>query len=88
MALKLIETTVLETTVRMRYADDVDPAKATQWIDFQVPLAELQSPNGRVELGDPESRYLAEIRLAALRHARDVIGAETQRLSNLAGRIA
>jgi hypothetical protein len=85
--MKLIETKILETTVRMRYADDADPAKASQWIDFQVPLAELLSPNGRVELGDPESRYLAEIRLVALRYVRDAIGAETQRLSSLADRI-
>ena len=35
---------------------------------------------------DPELQYLAEVRLAALRYARDVIGEETQRLSSLAGR--
>jgi hypothetical protein len=83
--MKLIETTVLETTIRMRYADDADPAKATQWIDFQVNLADLVLPDAPDQkLGDLESHYLAVIRQAALRYARDTIGAETQRLARLA----
>jgi hypothetical protein len=86
--MKLIETIVSETSVRMRYADDADPAKATQWIDFQVPLSDLKSPDQHNPLGDIESRFLAELRLVALRHAREVIGAETQRLSGLVGRIS
>jgi hypothetical protein len=88
MAMKLIETIVSETSVRMRYADDADPAKAIEWVDFQVSLSELLSPNGQAKLGDPESRFLAEIRLAALRYVRDAIGGETQRLSSLASRTA
>ena len=88
--MKLIETTVLEKMVRMRYADNVDPVKATQWIDFQVPLAllELPSVNGDHPLGDPESRYLGSIQQAALRYARDLIGAETQALADRVGQRA
>jgi hypothetical protein len=88
MAMHLVETIVSETTVRLRYADHVDPAKATEWLDFQVPTADLKSPDQHNPLGDIESRYLAEVRLVALRHVRDIIGAETQRLSGLVGRIA
>ena len=88
MALKLIETTILPTVVRMRYADQPDPASAVEWFEFQVPLAPLTAPIGPGEpLGDPELRNVAEVRLAALRYVRDVISAETQRLSNLASHI-
>jgi hypothetical protein len=87
--MKLVETKISETTVHMRYADNPDSATATAWIDFQVPLTELKHPQNRQnQLGDPELQYLAEVRLAALRYARDVVGGETQRLSGLAGRIA
>ncbi|MBJ7542335.1 hypothetical protein [Rhodomicrobium udaipurense] len=83
--MKLIETTITGTSVRMRYADHEDAAKATQWVDFQVPISELHLPS-ETALGDPEPRSLALVRLAALRYARDVIGSETQRLSNLVNR--
>jgi hypothetical protein len=86
--MKLIETIVSATSVRMRYSNDEDAAQATQWIDFQVPIADLKGPDQHNPLGDIECRYLAEIRLVALRYAREVIGVETQRLSNLAGRIS
>jgi hypothetical protein len=85
--MKLVETKVAESTVRVRFADHVDPLKAANWIDMQLPLAELRDPYGEGDLGDPELRYLAEVRLAALRSARDVIGAEIQRLSNLYTRL-
>ena len=83
MPMQLIETTVLTSSVRMRYADNADATKATEWIDFQVPLGLLAE--GEPKIDDPELNFLAEIRLAALRRVRDVIGAETQRLSRLAG---
>ena len=82
----LIETVVTETTVRMRYADNADASKAMNWIDFQVPIDKPTLPPER-ELDDPELQFLAEIRQAALRYARDVITSETQRLASLAGRI-
>lgn len=86
--MQLVQTNISESSIRMRFANNADPAKATEWIDFQFPLAVLKAPVGpTAALGDPETRYLAEIRLAALRHVRDVIGDETQRLSGLASRI-
>jgi hypothetical protein len=85
--MKLIETTVTETVVRMRYADDDDSAKAKKWIDFQVPLAALSDPRTPGHpLGDTDSRFLASVRLAALCYARDVISEEIQQLSRLADR--
>jgi hypothetical protein len=85
--MKLIETTILANAVHMRFADHHDPKEAEYWIDFQVPLDELKHPQTNNPLGDPEEQFLSEVRLAALRYARDVIGDETQRLSKLAGRI-
>jgi hypothetical protein len=84
--MKLIATTITETAVHMRYADNADAAKAKTWIDFQVPLEQLTLPPER-PLEDPELQYLAEVRLAALRYAREVIFAENQRLSSLANRM-
>ena len=86
--MKLTETTLTETAIRMRYADSADPAKATQWLDFQVPLAGIALPAGVGEepLGDPERQLLAEVRLAALRYARGLIGDETRRISELLDR--
>ena len=85
--MKLIETKISETAVHMRYADNPENAKATAWIDFQVPIAQLIAFDQRTPLGEVEERYLAETRLAALRYVRELITAETQRLANLAGRI-
>ncbi|MFZ0733110.1 MAG: hypothetical protein WAM79_12350, partial [Candidatus Sulfotelmatobacter sp.] len=69
MAMKLIETTVLETTVRMRYADNADPAKAKEWFAFEVPLAPLTLPSagGDHPLGALHTRYFSSIQQAALR---------------------
>lgn len=87
MALKHVETTVGETTIQMRYADHPDPAKATEWFDFQVKIADLRMVSG-TPVKDLESHYLAVVRQVALRYVRDVIGEETQRLATLAGRIS
>ena len=84
--MQLIETTVTETSVLMRFADNADRSQATEWIDFAVPVAglTLQGQNGDIPLGDIQMRHLASIRLAALRHARGVIGDEIHRLSQIA----
>jgi hypothetical protein len=82
--MKLIQTTISETTVRLRYADNEDAAKATQWMDFQFPLSDLRNPEDPTRpLGHPRVRFLAEVERSALRHARGVIGEETKRLSDL-----
>ena len=74
--MKLLQTSVSATSIRMRFANDADPTKASQWVDFQVPLDQLG-------LSDLERQLLAELRLAALRHARGVIGDEVRRISEL-----
>jgi hypothetical protein len=81
--MKHVETRISETTVRMRYADDPDPVKVTHWLDFRVALNDLQVPdqNGMHALGDLERRYLASIRLGALRYARGVIDDEIRALA-------
>lgn len=84
--MKLVVTAITETHIRMRYADSHDSAKATQWLEFQLPLAGLDvavNSTAKIPLGDPELARLVEVHLAALRAARDVIGGETQRYSRL-----
>jgi hypothetical protein len=86
----LVETKVLEDAVQLRYADSFDPALATEWAEFRVKLSELTHPivQGTPRpLGDPTENFVGEVQLAALRRLRDVIGAETQRLSALIGRM-
>ncbi len=85
--MKLVETKISETAIHMRYVDNADSAQATEWIDFQVPIAGLIAHDQRTPLGDVEERLLAETHLAALRHMREFIGAQTQRLSGLANKI-
>ena len=83
--MSLVETTIGETTIQMRYADNPDAAKASVWIDFSMPIGELTLADSRgdIPLGDIHTRQLATIQLAALRRVRDAIGEEIQRLSSL-----
>jgi hypothetical protein len=85
---KLIETIVSETSVRLLFADKPDPAEATAWVEVCAPLTDLKMPGMDRPLFDPEAAapLHAEVQLAALRYARDVIGGETQALSELVGR--
>jgi hypothetical protein len=45
--MKLVQTTIEETTVRMRLADHADPTEAVEWIEFQVPLSGLTHSNNQ-----------------------------------------
>jgi hypothetical protein len=80
MALKLVQTTISGATIRLRYADSEDHDKATEWIDLQFSASDLNHPSAGSALGDLEPQFLAEIRGAVLRRARDVIDAEIRRL--------
>jgi hypothetical protein len=73
--MKLLDETVLKNSVRMRFADHTDQAKASEWIEFLVPLAS----------GD-QHQSLAEAHLAALRYARTVIGDEIHLRTHPEGR--
>jgi hypothetical protein len=73
----LIETNVTGDAVRIRLADHIDPAKASEWLEFQAPVDKLPLPPPQDAL---ERRFLAEIQAAALRHARGAIAAEIRRL--------
>jgi hypothetical protein len=77
MQLKLIGTTIASDCVRMRYADDPDPAKATNWLDFSVSVSDLLAPQSMSPLGPILDRHLVVIQQAALRAARRAIDAET-----------
>jgi hypothetical protein len=88
MALKHVETTISETSIRMRLANDTDPAKATETVDLLLPIGnhlKLPDAGGGPEypLGQLATRQLSSIQLATLRYVRDEISAETQRLSGL-----
>jgi hypothetical protein len=85
--MELIETTISEDSVRMCFANEQEPSKATGWIDFQVPLHGLNSPtSANTVLGDPQLRFLEEIQRAALRYVRDAITDEIDVRVSLANR--
>jgi hypothetical protein len=81
-----VETTISATAIHVRYADNADAAKATEWIDVQVKLSNLKLPSGTV-VKDPESHLLAGLRLTALLYAREEANAEIQRLSQTVSRM-
>ena len=85
IALAVIDTTIAGKTVRMRLADNADPAQATEWVEFHVSLAALMDPaDTRRQFGDPERHFLGGVQLAALLQARDALDREIQRLRAVA----
>ena len=78
MPMKLIETTISETAIRVRLSDGSEDPK--EWLDFQVPLSPLMSDEIN-RLGDPAVRPLSIIQRAALLYVQDVIDEEIQRAS-------
>jgi len=85
MPMKLIETNVSATTVRMRFEDDAQPVEPEEWVEFEVPLAKLTMGDHQTPMGDPAARRFALIQRAALQRARDVIDDEIQRLAEFVG---
>lgn len=81
--LKLVQTTFSETTIRLRYADDADPARAKQWLDFQFLIADLKHVS-ETPVRDPQALALGVLQAAALRRARDIASGEIQGRSGLA----
>jgi hypothetical protein len=72
---------VSPSSVRLRCADNPDPALATQSIDMTVSYGKLTTPSASDKpLGPPELQYLGEVQLAALLYARSAINIEIQRL--------
>ena len=85
--MNIVETKISETSVRLRYADNADPAKATQWMDFQFPLGDLLNSEKK-PFADLQLEFLVEVQRGVLRQARDLVGAEMKRIADLAGRIS
>ena len=83
--MKLIETTISETAVHIRFSGEGDlPA---EWIDIQIPLAKLESSTAANRtLGDPRLQYVEEVQRAILRYARGVITDEIDALVSLSSR--
>jgi hypothetical protein len=83
--MKLIETTISETTVRMRFADNPDPAQAKEALEFAVPLATLRLDEANL-LGDPTRRTLGATQRAALYRVQVALGEAEQAISKTLGR--
>jgi len=70
--MNIIETTISGTSVRMRVANDADPAKATEWVEFQVPCGPLVLDN-KTLVGNPQRQHLGAMQIAALRRAQTAV---------------
>jgi hypothetical protein len=87
MPLAHVETKILANAIHVRYADNPDPTRATEWLDAQVTMPNAKMPSGTV-LKDPEGHYLAGLRLVALLYARSTADAEIQRLQGILGHMS
>lgn len=85
--MNLIETTISEKSVRMRYANNADPIEATEWIEIQVPISGLKT-NADNTVDDPQTKRLAIIQRAALRYVQEILSGESQGLVAKADRSA
>jgi hypothetical protein len=86
MKTALIETVISGGSIRIRYANDADPTKATEWIDFRIPLSELKSRREETIGAEAHLYNLAEVHLAALRYVRDAADEEMTRYASLVAR--
>jgi hypothetical protein len=89
MALQHVQTTISETSIRMRLADNPDEALVMESVELLVPTtAQLTVPtaSGPFPLGAIANQSLALIQVGALRYARDAIDQEIDRLVNLTRR--
>lgn len=77
--MKLIETTVTDTAVRIRLADDSDHSKAHAWIDCQLPRSTLKRQSG-TPAADLDGWHLPIVRQVILENVRAAIDAEIERL--------
>jgi hypothetical protein len=80
--MKLTETAITETSVRVRIADDADPLKAQAWIDCQLPRSALKRESGTLAAG-LDGWHLSIVRRVILENARAAIDAEIERLKGL-----
>lgn len=77
--MKLVETAITETSVRMRIADDADRLKAQSWIECQLQRSALKRGSGTPAVG-LDGWPLPTVRQVILENVRDAIDAEIARL--------
>ena len=78
--MKLMETNVSGSSVRMQFANESNPALATEWLEFEAPI-DLLKTEAATPLGDPSARRLVAVQLALLHHMRDAIDEEISRFA-------
>jgi hypothetical protein len=81
MPLKLTETTISGTSVKMRLEDEDQSREPNLWVEFEVPLSDLML-DANNPLGVPGRRPLAIVQRAALSRVQEAIYQEMKRLSD------
>ncbi len=77
--MKLIETVVTHTSVRIRLADDADRLKALNWIECQLQRSDLRRLSG-TPAANLDALPLPTVRQVILENVRAAIDAEIARL--------
>ena len=82
--MEVIATHIDNDAITIKLADNAEDLK--RWIEIRFPIDALPDPYEKGQpLTDIEAKYVAEIRLSALRAARDVIGEHMRRIQDRAG---
>jgi hypothetical protein len=79
MTMKLVETAVTESAVRIRLADDAERLRAQSWIECQILRSDLKHLNG-TPVQDLASLSFPMVRQVILENAQAVLAAEIERL--------
>ena len=77
--MKLVETAVTESAVRIRFADDADRLRARSWIECQIQRWDLKHLNG-TPVENLASLSFPMVRQVILENAQAVLAAEIERL--------
>jgi|GEM_PF-4815866 len=86
VTVQLVEIKFSANEITGRLADSPDKDSCKIWIDFRIPADTdlvVGTVNGDMSLGDMKLKRFVTVQLAILRHVRDLVGAETQRLASL-----
>jgi hypothetical protein len=77
--MKLVETAVTESAVRIRFADDADRLRAQSWIECQIQRSDLKHLNG-TPVQNLESLSFPMVQQVMLENAQAILAAEIERL--------
>jgi hypothetical protein len=83
IAMQVVETTVTSAAIRVRLADDPDPAKRSEWILLRLQRSKLKRGSGE-PAANLDVLGFPLIQKIALENAQAALAVEIERLRSLA----